>query len=183
MGNDSSGHVIDGVKIGNYIYDYNDYADEVYVYKASDCVSVTTSYYIPLTYGGSTGTKLSDGSVMYIVPFKPGQYTISGALSKTQLAGTYVMVFVNPKWEEYSNRRCYTAAVNITKTQKGFCLTDAYGIYGEDLSPKNIVSKTGALLKNAIIYEGEQDMVCAPMWVVDFPGLIQNGYPIGFVTK
>ena len=179
----SFGDVIYGVKIGNYIYEYNGAVDEVYVFNASDCVSVTTSDYIPLTYGGTTGTRLSDGSTMYIVPFKPGHYTVSGALSKTQLAGTYVMVSVNPKWEEALKGRCYTAVVNITKTQKGFCLTNAYGIYGKDYSPKNIVSKTGMLLRNAIIEKGEQDMVCYPKWVIEFPGLIEDGIPIGFVIK
>lgn len=182
--NATQGEIINGVKIGNYIYDCDDYGEDyIYVYNAADCVPATTSNFIPLSYGGANGTRLSDGSTLYIVPFNPGKYTISGAKSKSQLIGTYVMVFENPNWKEPINGRCYTAVVNITKTNKGYCLTNAYGIYGKDLSAKNIVSKTGALLKNAKIEKGEQDMICEPKWVVEFPGLIERGIPIGFVTK
>ncbi len=182
--NATQGEIINGVKIGNYIYDCDDYGEDyIYVYNAADCVPATTSNFIPLSYGGANGTRLSDGSTLYIVPFNPGKYTISGAKSKSQLIGTYMMVFENPNWKEPINGRCYTAVVNITKTNKGYCLTNAYGIYGKDLSAKNIVSKTGALLKNAKIEKGEQDMICEPKWVVEFPGLIERGIPIGFVTK
>lgn len=182
-----AGYIFHGVKIENFIYDYDDFVGGfVYVYKAADCSPATLSQVIPLEYGSSEGVKFSNGVTMYIAPFNPGNHSMTiaewsdGELkSANSLKGTYVMVLDFPDNIENSNTQ-FRAAVNIKKTPNGYDISGAHGIYGTDFNPNNIVSKTGELLKDAIIVRGAQDMVCEPEWLVEYPGLYERFQPIGF---
>lgn len=180
------GSVFSGVKIGDYVYDYDENGyDFVFVYKANDCTPVTLSNYIPLEYGGSEGVKMTNGFTMYIVPFNTGKYEIEGMEEDWQLEGTYAMILDNPDLKDthvYSPE--YRVAVNIKKTLKGYDLSDAYGVYAkEDMSTLNVVSKDGVLLKNAFAIKGGQECVCEPVWVVEYETLCDSGTPIGTLVK
>lgn len=180
-------NIFHGVKIGDFIYDYDDFVGGfVYVYKAADCSPATLSKVIPLEYGSSEGVKFSNGVTMYIAPFNPGNHSMTiaewsdGELkSVNDLNGTYVMVLDFPDNIENSNTQ-FRAAVNIKKTPNGYDVSGALGIYGIDFNPNNVVTKTGELLKDAIIVRGAQDMVCEPEWLVEYPGLYERFQPIGF---
>lgn len=179
----AKGFVFDGVKIGNYIYDYDDSGyDMVYVYNATECKPVTRSKYIPLKYGNAKGVKFSNGITMYIVPFKAGKFSITGETNKKRLAGTYALILEGKNINHHS---WWTAMVNIRKTNNGYDLSKAYVLHNKRYKFNNMVSKNGNLLKNAeaTTYSGEGSLVCEPEWIVEYPGLYDGGSPIGVIAK